>query len=48
MSEDKIDQARHLLALFGMDDERSNERSALTLVALLHLRSEDDWSEHRT
>jgi type II restriction enzyme len=28
-----------------MDDERSNERSAKTLLALLHLRPEDDWSE---
>lgn len=28
-----------------MDGERSNERSALTLLALLHLRPEDDWSE---
>lgn len=45
MIEDKIDQARHLLVLFGMDSERSNERSALTLLALLHLGPEDDWSE---
>jgi type II restriction enzyme len=45
VSEDKIDQARHLLVLFGMDGERSNERSALTLLALLHLRPEDGWPE---
>lgn len=38
----KIDQARELLNLLGMDAERSNERSALTLLALLHLRPEDD------
>jgi len=41
----KIDQARDLLALLGMDAERSNERSALTLLSLLHLSPEDDWSE---
>lgn len=41
----KTDQARRLLALFGMDNERSNERSALTLLALLHLGPADDWSE---
>ena len=45
MSTDKVDEARRLLVLFGMDDERSNERSARTLLALLHLRSEDAWSE---
>jgi BsuBI/PstI restriction endonuclease domain/BsuBI/PstI restriction endonuclease HTH domain len=44
MSEDKIHQARQLLVLFGMDAERSNERSALTLLALLHLMPEGDWS----
>jgi BsuBI/PstI restriction endonuclease C-terminus. len=45
VSTDKVDEARRLLVLFGMDDERSNERSARTLLALLHLRSEDAWSE---
>jgi len=39
----KLDQARHLLLLFGMDGERSNERSGLTLLALLRLRPQDDW-----
>jgi len=45
MNEDKIEQARHLLVLFGMDGERSNERSALTLLALLRLKPKDAWSE---
>lgn len=43
MSSLKLDQARHLLLLFGMDGERSNERSGLTLLALLRLRPQDDW-----
>ena len=43
MSESVSDAAR-LLGAFGMDAERSNERSALTLLALLRLRSGEAWS----
>lgn len=45
MSANLVQEARSLLKALGMDDERSNERSALTLLALLHLRSEDKWSD---
>ncbi len=41
---DKIEEASRLLEAFGMDAERSNERSALTLLALLHLRPDETWS----
>ena len=40
----RIFQASKLLKLLGQDDQRSNERSALTLLALLALRPEDSWS----
>lgn len=40
----RISQASKLLKLLGQDDQRSNERSALTLLALLALRAEDPWS----
>lgn len=42
---DKIEQASQILSYLGMDQERSNERSALTFLALLHLRAEDAWAE---
>ncbi len=35
--------ARELLAAFGFDTERSNERGALVLLALLGLRPGDHW-----
>ncbi|OBF25020.1 BsuBI/PstI family type II restriction endonuclease [Mycobacterium sp. ACS4331] len=41
---DKVTEARELLAAFGMDDERSNERSAMTLLSLLSLAPDDPWS----
>lgn len=40
----KIQVARNLLEAFGMDAERSNERSALVLLSLLRLRPADPWS----
>lgn len=43
--EKKVAEARELLAALGMDAERSNERSARILVALLHLRPADPWSK---
>ncbi|BDT97005.1 BsuBI/PstI family type II restriction endonuclease [Nocardia sputorum] len=41
----KISEARLVLEALGMDAERSNERSALTLLALLQLRPSDPWTE---
>lgn len=41
---DKITEARRLLAALGMDEERSNPRSALVLLALLRLGPDDPWS----
>lgn len=40
----RIQEARCLLTAFGMDTERSNERSALVLLSLLGLRPGDPWS----
>lgn len=45
MSSKLVEEARSILKALGMDDERSNERSALTLLALLHLRAEGKWSD---
>lgn len=42
--ESRIQEARDLLEAFGMDTERSNERSALVLLSLLGLRPSDPWS----
>ncbi|MBB5153289.1 BsuBI/PstI family type II restriction endonuclease [Saccharopolyspora phatthalungensis] len=39
----KIREASEILAALGMDDQRSNERSARVLLALLRLRPEDNW-----
>ena len=43
--EQMIEQARELLRAVGMDDERSNERSALTLLALARLQPGDSWDQ---
>ncbi len=40
-----VEEARRLLGLLGFDRERANERSAMTLLALLHLRPGDSWSQ---
>lgn len=40
-----VEEARSLLTALGFDPERSNERSALVLLALLHLRPTDRWSD---
>ena len=42
--ESRIQEARDLLEAFGMDSERSNERSALVFLSLLGLRPGDPWS----
>lgn len=44
-SRQRVAEAQHLLTAFGMDPERCNERSALTLLALLGLRPDDDWAD---
>ena len=41
---DKVEEARFLLESVGFDQERSNERSALVLLALSHLAPVDPWS----
>lgn len=43
--EDKLGQARELLRLLGFDAERSNERSAYVLLALLQLGPEEPWAK---
>lgn len=46
MSREKaIEQARALLEQVGMDAERCNERSAMTLLALAHMDGESDWTD---
>lgn len=40
-----IKQARKLLIDLGMDKERSNERSAMTLLALASLDSNSEWTD---
>lgn len=40
-----VQEATILLGSLGMDDERRNERSALTLLALLGLRPQDSWGD---
>ncbi|WP_434055046.1 MAG: BsuBI/PstI family type II restriction endonuclease [Roseibium sp.] len=41
----KIEQALEVLKLLGMPRAQQNERSALTLLALLNLRPEGEWSQ---
>lgn len=43
--EERISEAQNFLRLLGFDAERSNERSALVLLALLELGSEAEWHE---
>lgn len=45
MNPSLISEAQKLLQLLGMDSERSNERSALTLLSLLHLKPDESWSD---
>ncbi len=41
----RVEEARKLLEALGFDWERTNERSALVLLALLGLKPESPWSE---
>lgn len=40
----RVNEARRLLADLGFDQERTNERSALVLLALLRLMPSDPWT----
>lgn len=40
-----IEEAQNLLKDLGMDDERSNERSAMTFLALAALDDSSDWGD---
>lgn len=42
---ERVEDARIILAALGMDAERSNERSALVLLALLQLSPDEPWHE---
>lgn len=42
---ERVEDARIVLETLGMDAERSNERSALVLLALLRLTPADSWAE---
>lgn len=39
----RVEDTRIILEFFGFDAERSNERSALVLLSLLHLNPEEPW-----
>lgn len=42
---ERVEDARIVLETLGMDAERSNERSALVLLALLRLNATEPWAE---
>ena len=42
---ERVEDARIILETLGMDAERSNERSALVLLALLRLTPDEPWAE---
>lgn len=44
-AQEKIEQARDILNSLGMPQAQINDRSALTLLALVNLHPEGDWSE---
>lgn len=44
----RIEQAQRALALLNFDRERTNERSALVLLALLQLRPRDRWARAKS
>lgn len=44
----QINKAREVLTRLNFDSERSNERSALVLLALLGLRPDSSWEEARS
>lgn len=42
---ERVEDARIVLETLGMDAERSNERSALVLLALLRLTPAESWAD---
>lgn len=44
-AQEGVEDARFILENLGFDAERSNERSALVLLALLHLTPGDGWEQ---
>lgn len=44
-AQEKIEQSLHILRLLGMPRAQLNERSALTLLALLDLHPDGEWSK---
>lgn len=42
---EQVENARIVLESLGFDAERSNERSALVLLAMLQMRPSDSWSD---
>ncbi len=44
-ADERVEDARIILESLGFDAERSNERSAMVLLALLELSHDTDWSE---
>nr|WP_300144094.1 BsuBI/PstI family type II restriction endonuclease [Propionicimonas sp.] len=45
VADERVEDARSILKTLGMDAERSNERSALVLLALLRLTPTQAWAE---
>ena len=45
IAHERVEDARIALETLGMDAERSNERSALVLLVLLHLAPSGSWAE---
>lgn len=45
MTQDKIDQALQIIKSVGLPREQHNERSALSLLALLNLTPEKSWKD---
>ena len=45
LAHERVEDARTVLEMLGMDAERSNERSALVLLALLGLTPSGSWTE---
>ncbi len=48
LTHEQVENARYVLEMLGMDQERCNERSALVLLALLNLSPGLHGISHRT
>ncbi len=40
----KVDEAKKILEALGLPQKQQNQRSALTLLALCHIKKTDKWS----